>query len=274
MIARLEEFAALYARRPIVDNMHGMSSSHLFLFWFMLRHMQPQVVIESGVWKGQGTWFIEQACPDAEIYCIDIDWSHLQYRSARARYLSQDFALHDWSRLPKEQTVAFFDDHIDAIKRCRMCVERGFRHLIFEDNYPPGRGDCYSLQELFLHAGHRAFPGMRARISRLLGRLQDSNVPANAEDARYVRQIADSYEVMPPIFKLPTTRWGDRWDERYPTPQPLLTAVEAPYQQLYLEEAKWYTWLCYLSLKSRVRKRLPNHVTGEAGTPQFLTPSG
>jgi hypothetical protein len=249
MLARLEEFAELYQCRPVRDNMHGMMSPHLFLFWFILRHLKPDVVIESGVWKGQGTWFIEQACPQAEIFSIDINWSHLQYRSTRARYLDSDFSTHDWERLPKERTVAFFDDHVDAIKRIRMCVERGFRHLIFEDNYPPGRGDCYSLQEVFLHAGHRAFPGLRARISRALGRLQDRNVGANAEDAAYLHEVAQTYEVMPPVFKLATTRWGDPWDERYPTPEPLLREVAAPYQQLYLDEAAWYTWLCYVALK-------------------------
>lgn len=248
MLAQLERFATIYAKRPILDNAGGMSSSHLFLFWFILQHLKPRFVIESGVWKGQGTWLIEQACPDAEVFCIDIDWSNLEYRSQKAQYLSADISLHDWSRLPKGETLVFFDDHIDATRRCRVCVEHGFQHVIFEDNYPPGRGDCYSLYEVFQDAGHQANPRLRARISRLLGRLQDREIPPNTEDSAYVRSITEVYEVMPPIYKLERTRWGDAWDERFPTPEPLLTEVTTDWQRTYYDEAMWYTWLCYLRL--------------------------
>ena len=58
MRAKLEEFAGLYETRPIEDNSGGMSSTHCFLFWFVLQRLKPKVVVESGVWRGQGTWFI------------------------------------------------------------------------------------------------------------------------------------------------------------------------------------------------------------------------
>ena len=48
-----------------------MLSPHMFLMWFALKTLQPKVVIESGVWLGQGTWFVEKACPDARICCLD-----------------------------------------------------------------------------------------------------------------------------------------------------------------------------------------------------------
>jgi hypothetical protein len=243
MRLRLEEFAPIYAKRPISDNAGGMSSSHLFLLWFILQHLKPKVVIESGVWKGQGTWLIEQAC-DAQIYAIDINWRNLEYRSSRAKYLSKDISTVDWSHLPKSETLVFIDDHIDAIDRCRWAKEAGFKHLVVEDNYPPGRGDCYSLQEVFAETGHRAWPGLRARMSRMLGRLTDKEIPPNSEDAAYMRQIADVYEVMPPIYKLPLDRWGEKWQG----PEGLLTSVSEPWQQVYYDEAKWYTWLCYLHL--------------------------
>jgi hypothetical protein len=247
---KLQEFSSIYSKRPIQDNGGGMSSSHLFLFWFILQHLKPRVVIESGVWKGQGTWLIEQACPDADIHCIDIDWSNLEYKSERANYLNTDISNHDWSALDKDKTLVFFDDHIDAIKRCRMCVEHGFKHVIFEDNYPPKRGDCYSLQEVFLNAGHWANPRLRAKISRMLGKLQDHEISPNTEDSTYMRSIVDVYDVMPPIFKLEQTRWGDVWDDRFPTPEPLLKEVSTNWQKTYFDEAKWYTWLCYLRLRA------------------------
>jgi hypothetical protein len=250
MLASLEEFAGLYARRPIKDNHGGMQSPHLFLFWFVLRFLRPAAVIESGVWHGQGTWFMEHACPDAELFCIDLTWKHLRYRSKRATYLDRDLAKHDWSRLPKERTVVFLDDHMDALTRCATCMAHGFKHLLIEDNYPFGRGDVYSLKEVLEQTGHRAFPGVKARINRALGRVRDRSIAPNDRDAAYVRSIADTYQELPPVFTTPLTRWGDRW-EHYRTERPLLTRVDAPYQQVFLDEAQSYTWMCYVHLATR-----------------------
>jgi hypothetical protein len=251
LLSRLEEFSALYESRPVQDNAGGMSSTHMFLFWFLMQWLKPRVVIESGVWQGLGTWFIEKGSPDADIYCIDIDWSHLKYRSDKARYLSEDFSQQDWSRLNKTETLVFFDDHVNALERLRQCVALGFRHLVFEDNYPPGTGDCYSLKKVLMHAGHKGSPRVQAALRRLLGKPSSRSVSANAEDAAYVRQHAEVVSELPPIFKLDKTRWGTPWDARYPTLPPLLSAASAPSQRRYRDEAEGYTWLCYVRLGAR-----------------------
>jgi hypothetical protein len=249
MRGKLEEFAAIYDRRPLPHNPGGMSSTHCFLFWFVLQYLKPTVVVESGVWRGQGTWFIEQACPEAVIYCIDLDWSNLRYSSKHATYLDHDFEAHDWSLLPKEDTVLFFDDHVDAFQRAKAVHAMGFRHALFEDNYPYRKGDCYSLKEVMEETGHHAYRNPRALISRLRGRLNDKNIPPNAEHAAELRRIADAYVELPPIFKPAQTRWGDAWDDRFPTPAPLLKHITHAYQRRYYEEAAWYTWMGYLRLK-------------------------
>ncbi|MFY7788223.1 MAG: hypothetical protein ACOVQA_10150, partial [Thermoflexibacteraceae bacterium] len=71
----------------------------------------------------------------------------------------------------------------------------------------------------------------------------------NADDATYLKEICKVYYEFPPIFKADTTRWGDAWiDFTYPTPLPLLESVGEPYQQLFKDEAKFYTWFCYVQL--------------------------
>ncbi|MDB4893159.1 MAG: uncharacterized protein JWL61_5014 [Gemmatimonadetes bacterium] len=253
MRAKLETFATLYANRPITNNAGGMSSSHLFLLWYAMQALKPKVIIECGVWRGQGTWAIEQACPDAELYCIDINWKNLVYRSTKATYLSKDFEKHDWSHVPKEETVIFFDDHIDAVARTQAVQKLGFRHILFEDNYPPQDGsDVYSLKMAFMHAGLKASQHWRAIAGRLIGTRSDRTITPNASDDAKLRQVIDVYEEMPPVFTLPVTRWGDAWDnENYPTPEPLLASVTEPWQQVYYDEAQWYTWLCYVRLARR-----------------------
>jgi len=149
LIDALDEFAQLYAQRPVIDNSGGMKSPHLFCAWFVMKKLQPKVIIESGVWWGQGTWFFEKACPQAEIHCIDPNLAQIRYRSPNATYYCRDFSDIDWRGIPADETVLFFDDHQNAYTRLQIARWLGFRHLIFEDNYPASRGDCYSLKKAF-----------------------------------------------------------------------------------------------------------------------------
>jgi hypothetical protein len=259
LTASLEEFAKLYPARPIRDNTGGMKAPHMFSTWFALRRLQPKVVVESGVWHGQGTWLIEQACPQAEIVCIEIAPKWIQYRSQRARYFDRDFATHDWNGLPKDETVLFFDDHQNAYERLKVVRWFGFRHAFFEDNYPASQGDCYSLKKAFLGVGFDPPPPQLSPVNRikrtvrgLLGVQEGTTgaVPPNTLDAAYLRANLAVYYEFPPVFQLPQTRWGDPWsNDHYPTPPPLLKRVEVPFQQLYFDEAGDYTWICYVRMK-------------------------
>lgn len=251
----LEEFAALYAQRPIRDNPAGMKAPHLFASWFVLKTLRPKAIVESGVYQGLGTWFFERACPEAELHCIDVDLGQLRYRSERARYYDRDFATWDWSALPKAETVLFFDDHQNAYARVQTVKWFGLQHVLFEDNFPPDRGDCYSLKMAFAGAGFSPYLMTRRRQARaaaaaVLGRSLYQAVPANEVDARYLYANLDAYCELPPVFQSELNLWGDRWEGAFPTPEPLLTAVEAPYQQVFLDEARAYHFICYARLKA------------------------
>lgn len=252
MLASLEPFAALYAHRPIRDNRGGMAAPHAFLTWFALRALRPEVVIESGVFRGQSTWLIEQALPGARIVCIEPRPGAIEYRSPRARYERRDFRDLDLGELPPEGTVAFFDDHQNAVERIEQCARRGLRHLLFEDNYPPGRGDCYSLKMAFAGAGFSpppdGAPAPRRWLRRMLGR-GPATVAPNEDDARMLRERLEVYAELPPVFRTPQTRFGDPWDARLPTPPPLLEAPEHRWQRIFLEDAQSYTWLAYARLR-------------------------
>lgn len=266
MLARLEEFAGIYAERPIRDNSGGMKSAHMFATWFALKMLQPKVIVESGLWLGQGTWLLGQACPDAELHCIDPNLERIQYRSAQARYYQQDFASLDWNHLPKEDTLLFFDDHQNAYERAKTAKWFGFKHLMFEDNYAALHGDVYSFKKAFAHAGFIPDVVEQSAPKTLKARLRPvvlstlatfihipsgghEGIPPNQADAAYLRQNLEIYYEFPPIFQVEQTRWNDTWDDRnYPTPQPLLTSVSEPYQQIFLDEALDYTWICYAKL--------------------------
>lgn len=256
MLGKLEEFSSLYKKKPISNNLYGMKSPHMFYTWFALQELKPKAIIESGVYLGQGTWLMENACPDAKIHSIDIDLQQIQYKSKLATYYDQDFTKIDWTDLPKEDTVLFFDDHQNAYERIKTAKWFGFKHLIFEDNYPSSNGDCYSPKKAFMHSGFNFTPPsaktFKQRIKDLLkGHGQNyEHVSPNDIDAKYLTQNIEVYYEFPPVFKTEQTRWKDDWsEEKYPTPEPLLDSVEKEYQQIFLDEAIHYTWMCYVKLK-------------------------
>ncbi len=253
---QLKPFLDVYKNRPLANNAGGMLSPHNFYVWFLLKRLRPESVIESGVWKGQSTWLIEQAVPRARIYSIDPVLERIEYRSKNAEYFSEDFTRLDWSGLDREKTVVFIDDHQNAFERLVFCSWFGFRHVIFEDNYPAAQGNCYSLKKAFAGAGLRV-PEPRRKRRRWFkppppADFRPDAVAANAHDAYFLRKNIDTYYEFPPVFKPDRTRWGDCWsDERYPTKPPLYRELKDAALALFNADAASYTWLCYVRLRQR-----------------------
>lgn len=243
-------FAILYESRPIRDNQGGMRAPHMFALWFFLRHFQPESIIESGVWKGQGTWLIEQACPKARIFSIDPALENRRYISRRGRYFKKDFARLRWHELNPEKTLVFFDDHQNALERIRQCRRLGFRRMIFEDNYPPGRGDCYSLKQAWANLPEpvgkkRGF--WQAMIHSLRPDYGNSVPPERPRE--FLRKELATYFEVPPVCLLGATRWGTPWSEvSFSTPEPLYPPDHPDLPRIFRDESSYYTWMCLVEL--------------------------
>ena len=145
MIDYLPEFLDLYEKRIINNNDGGMKSNHLLPTCFIINKLKPKHIVESGVWKGLGTWFFEKVSPNSEIISIDPSPSFRVYTSDKVQYKTQDFTQIDWSTIHKDNTILFFDDHQNSLERIKHAKKLGFKKLIFEDNYPHLQGDCYSI---------------------------------------------------------------------------------------------------------------------------------
>ncbi|MDP5216314.1 hypothetical protein Q5Y75_03710 [Ruegeria sp. 2205SS24-7] len=256
MVEAYPEFKEVYARKPVSDNTGGMKAPHAFLTWFMLSRLKPDLIVESGVYKGQGTWLIEQACPSARLICLDINFGTLTYRSKTADYIERDFSLIDFTSEDLSNALCFIDDHQNALMRLQQMKWKGFRQAIFEDNYPVRFGDCYSLKHAASGAGFDAPPppakplGKRLRAALASDPLTDrliESVPANETHRRELEQNLEVYYEGPPLFGAETTRWGDAWTgDAFPTKAPLFNATsEDPLKS----EALDYTWMCYVRFK-------------------------
>lgn len=262
----LEEFQDVYDSRPIKDNSGGMKSPHMFAVWFIAKHLNPDLIVESGIFKGQSTWLLEIACPQARIVSIDLDLSLREYISKNVEYSDRDFSEHDWSDIPRKSLV-FFDDHQNALKRVQQCAWYGFRNIIFEDNYPAKQGDCYSLKKVWAGSGFGPIESTASKnalvtkitkkitktigCSDLLGmpEYQSKRILPNEHDAKVLRKWLEVYYEFPPIFKREVTRWGDSWNEEdYPSPPPILDSSEKEQFNTFFQEAAFYTWICYIRL--------------------------
>jgi len=238
LISCLDEFYELYNLRPIKDNNGGMKSAHLLSAWYIIKQLKPKYLIESGVWKGLGTWFFEKASPKTEIVSIDPFPHYREYTSPNAIYRTEDFLTTNWSKFPKEDTFLFFDDHQNFLQRLKKAQEWGFKKIITEDNYPYQQGDCYTPKKILSQKDY---------VIDYAGRKQwFKPVP---EDYEYFINNVAVYQEMPPIFKSDVTRWGDSWNEDYPTPDALLDESFKEKYPIYYNEKLDYTWMCYLELK-------------------------
>lgn len=268
ILASIDEFLTIYDDRPIKDNQGGMQAPHMFAVWFMAKKLSPELIIESGIWKGQSTWLLEQACPQAKLVSIDLNLKRREYISDNAIYSDRDFSEQDWTNI-SDQTLVFFDDHQNAYKRLQQCKWFGFKHIIFEDNYPSTQGDCYSLKKAFASVGFQPVGSQPKSTQKSFSRkifnklaslsginynfltpqYETTSIQPNNFDSRILQKNLDIYYEFPPVIKTEQTRWGDEWNGTYPTPKPLLKQSLKASQDIFLDQATSYNWICYAKLK-------------------------
>jgi hypothetical protein len=133
------EVPAFYEMFPTcpVPVMGGGCTFHSALMIYLAsRWMKPDLIIESGSYRGVSAWVFRTACPKAEIHCFDISFAHLAYKHPSIHYHE-----HDWTAQPlnfeiPEKSVCYFDDHINQADRVLESHRRGLHRLIFDDNVP------------------------------------------------------------------------------------------------------------------------------------------
>ena len=224
LIESINEFEKVYTNRPILDNFGGMTSTHMFYTWFVTRKLRPKCIVESGVWHGLGTWLFKLAAPDAKIFSIDINLDNLRLSYPDVCYMNWDFTSFDWNKLIDpllhEDTLLFFDDHQNALRRISHVVDKGygFRKMMFEDNYPVGQGDCISMKQTYANDS----------LNPVLARIKD-------------------YHEFAPIFMQAKTRWGTDWTN-HGTKEPILRSADTDWYRTLHDESGNYTWICYVEL--------------------------
>lgn len=132
----VNDFFNLYPKRPIQKNIHGSGFENMFWLFVSARYLQPDLIIESGVWRGQTTWILRSACPDAEIHSFDIDLSNRVFVDDKVHYHESDWNDCDFGNIKGRNTFCFFDDHESHAKRINEASRKGFKTITLDDNLP------------------------------------------------------------------------------------------------------------------------------------------
>lgn len=234
-------FNILYKNRPIFDNLGGMKAPHMFWVYFILKKINPSIIIESGIFKGQSTWLIETLCPNSKIISIDPDLSKREFISQKVDYRTKDFLEHDWLEELGEEgcknSLAFIDDHQNNYLRLKHAYNNKISHIIFEDNYPTTHGDVLSLKKILSDNYH---------IIDVNGIQTSYPIPDNYKSD--VLKMCDYFECPPIYLDSKVTRWNDSF-ELHDCKKPIFNDYNENLHY-FKEEQLDYTFIGYVKVKN------------------------
>jgi hypothetical protein len=201
----VKDFFNLYSKRPHTDNTFGSGFHNAFWIYLIARLMDPELVVESGVWKGHTSWLLSKACPNAKQYGFDISLKKLEYSLPNATMLEQDWGSYQFPSFNPDRALIFFDCHINHAQRILEAKQKGFKHLLFDDNPP--------LHKIFSHipgiptvAMLYAGEGINTDEIRWMWNGKEVSRPIDPSQAQRARELIKVHSTLPDVGG--PTRYG------------------------------------------------------------------
>ncbi len=135
-VAGAEYFFCEWYKTPFREQQGGSRFNNLLWLFFISKSYGPAIIVDSGTYFGASAWALSKGNPKAEVYSFDVDLSQMKLRSPTVKYIQAD-----WTEAPslpplKGRFLAYFDDHVDQIKRLIEASERHCNLAVFDDDYP------------------------------------------------------------------------------------------------------------------------------------------
>jgi|694.fasta_scaffold23608_6 hypothetical protein len=176
------EFLEIYKNRPSTENKAGLQAQDSFLLWYLLREIQPVLVVESDQNLSQTTWIIEQAAPKAKIIATNHQSTKRKYKCKKASYIRLDFSKLEFNhQLINGPVVCFFGERENAFERITQAHEKKIKYLIFQDSFSTCLENENDIQQLSL--------------SNCLEMQQSST------KGETLRKLVKNYYIMPQIIR-------------------------------------------------------------------------
>lgn len=132
----ITKFLAQWLQSPFRDQQGGSRLNNLIWLYMIARSFKPDVIIDSGTYRGASAWALALGCSSAQCYSFDINLSQLRLRLNGITYVEHDWTEFDFGPLVGKRVLVYFDDHIDQARRLIEAAERSCDLAIFDDDFP------------------------------------------------------------------------------------------------------------------------------------------
>jgi len=132
----LPKFREVLAEHPLREPRSGCCSvAEAYWLYALVRSLDLKVIVESGTFEGYSLYFLRRAAAsDSRVVSFD-PYVKPSFELSGVDYFATDWTDHDWTALPGERALIFFDDHLHHGRRLWQAHRHGVRHLVFHDNY-------------------------------------------------------------------------------------------------------------------------------------------
>ena len=135
-VAAARDFFDAWFESPFRGQQGGSRFNNLLWLYFIARSVRPDFIVDSGSFKGASAWALAIGSPCSRVFSFDIDLSQLALRHPGVSYIQSDWA-EGLPQLPPDKSVlAYFDDHVDQVRRLIEASGRNCTLAIFDDDYP------------------------------------------------------------------------------------------------------------------------------------------
>lgn len=119
---------------PDLTPQRGSNSiTGLLCNWLILKILNPHAYTESGVFIGGSLRLADFALPNAQKFAYDISLRHLRYRPSHIHFVESEWSDNLPALNLNQINFAFFDDHIDPVRRIKEAKAAGIGWLLFDD---------------------------------------------------------------------------------------------------------------------------------------------
>jgi hypothetical protein len=134
--AAARDFYDAFLESPFRHRQGGTRFNNLTWLHLLARAMRPDVIIDSGTFRGASAWALATGAPAAEVISFDPNQSNITRRTPGVRYVAGDWTTVD---VPADGLkLCYFDDHIDQVRRVIEAARRGIQYAVFDDDFQIG----------------------------------------------------------------------------------------------------------------------------------------
>jgi hypothetical protein len=124
-----------FLQSPFRRRSGGSRFNNLCWLAAIAKAMQPSLIVDSGTFQGASAWAFSASGVPCKIISFDIDLSRILLRVPGVLYCERDWTENDWYGFDLSNALAYFDDHLDQIRRLKEAARAGFRIAIFDDDF-------------------------------------------------------------------------------------------------------------------------------------------